>query len=308
MLIGGSSAAFFTRRRNVVLLATLCCLLWGSAYPAIKSGYALLAIGRDDTASQLVFAGWRFVLAGVLLLGMARALGRPVAYNPAALETDCADPADYNCDGSATFDDADSDGFAACEDCDDGDAAVYPGAYETPADGVDGDCDGVDVCWVDADDDGYRPDIDTSVEGGSVACDGPFEASELDPSGDCDDTNASANPAAVEAAGDGVDANCDGAKTCFVDADGDAAPSADGATVASVDTDCADFGEALAGAADCDDTDAAYHPGAPEGDCADPTTTTDGSSGFVDADADGFAACEECDDTDATVSPAAREI
>lgn len=78
MLSGASGAAFFTRRRNVVLLATLCCLLWGSAYPAIKSGYTLLAIGRDDTASQLVFAGYRFVLAGVLLLGMARAMGRPV--------------------------------------------------------------------------------------------------------------------------------------------------------------------------------------------------------------------------------------
>jgi drug/metabolite transporter (DMT)-like permease len=78
VLSGASGAAFFTRPRNVVLLATLCCLLWGSAYPAIKSGYALLAIGRDDTASQLVFAGWRFVLAGVLLLGMARAMGRPV--------------------------------------------------------------------------------------------------------------------------------------------------------------------------------------------------------------------------------------
>jgi drug/metabolite transporter (DMT)-like permease len=78
VLSGASGAAFFTRRRNVVLLATLCCLLWGSAYPAIKSGYALLSIGRDDTASQLVFAGWRFVLAGLLLLGMARAMGRPV--------------------------------------------------------------------------------------------------------------------------------------------------------------------------------------------------------------------------------------
>jgi drug/metabolite transporter (DMT)-like permease len=78
VLSGSNSAAFFTRPRNVVLLATLCCLLWGSAYPAIKSGYALLTIARDDTASQLVFAGWRFVLAGVLLLGMARAMGRPV--------------------------------------------------------------------------------------------------------------------------------------------------------------------------------------------------------------------------------------
>ncbi len=80
--IGG--AAFFSRPRNVVLLATLCCLLWGSAYPAIKSGYALLAIGRDDTASQLVFAGWRFLLAGVLLLGIAQATGRPVFALPRA--------------------------------------------------------------------------------------------------------------------------------------------------------------------------------------------------------------------------------
>jgi drug/metabolite transporter (DMT)-like permease len=78
VLSGASGKAFFTRRRNVVLLATLCCLLWGSAYPAIKSGYALLDIARDDTASQLVFAGWRFLLAGVLLLGIARAMGRPV--------------------------------------------------------------------------------------------------------------------------------------------------------------------------------------------------------------------------------------
>ncbi len=84
MTHGTSGAAFFSRPRNVVLLATLCCLLWGSAYPAIKSGYALLSIGRDDTASQLVFAGWRFLLAGVLLLGIARAIGRPVFALPRA--------------------------------------------------------------------------------------------------------------------------------------------------------------------------------------------------------------------------------
>lgn len=84
MLSGTSGTAFFTRRRNVVLLATLCCLLWGSAYPAIKSGYALLSIGRDDTATQLVFAGYRFVLAGALLLAMARAMGRPVFALPRA--------------------------------------------------------------------------------------------------------------------------------------------------------------------------------------------------------------------------------
>jgi drug/metabolite transporter (DMT)-like permease len=70
---------FFSRPRNLVLVATLCCLLWGSAYPAIKGGYALLGITSDDTAGQLVFAGYRFVLAGALLLGIAHAMGRRVA-------------------------------------------------------------------------------------------------------------------------------------------------------------------------------------------------------------------------------------
>ena len=86
MLSGGNSAAFFTRRRNVVLLATLCCLLWGSAYPAIKGGYALLGIGRGDTAAQLAFAGWRFLLAGGLLLVIARLMGKPVAALAPALQ------------------------------------------------------------------------------------------------------------------------------------------------------------------------------------------------------------------------------
>ena len=51
-------------------------------------------------------------------------------YNPAAVETDCEDPNDYNCDGSTGFADGDGDGFAACQECDDGDAAVNPDAAE----------------------------------------------------------------------------------------------------------------------------------------------------------------------------------
>lgn len=62
----------FTRPKIVFLLASLCCLLWGSAFPAIKIGYTLLAIAQDDIASQLVFAGWRFVGAGALLLVFAQ--------------------------------------------------------------------------------------------------------------------------------------------------------------------------------------------------------------------------------------------
>lgn len=67
-----------TDRGTVFLLAMFCCLLWGSSYPAIKGGYALFAIAADDVASKLVFAGWRFALAGGLLLGWAAATGKRV--------------------------------------------------------------------------------------------------------------------------------------------------------------------------------------------------------------------------------------
>lgn len=68
----------FKTRSSVFALATLCCFLWGSAYPAIKNGYALLSIEAEDVASQMVFAGWRFVLAGVILLAVAVAMKKSV--------------------------------------------------------------------------------------------------------------------------------------------------------------------------------------------------------------------------------------
>ena len=55
----------------VVLLACFTCLLWGSAYPAIKIGYELFSIAQNDVASKILFAGYRFVFAGLILLIMA---------------------------------------------------------------------------------------------------------------------------------------------------------------------------------------------------------------------------------------------
>lgn len=72
------SSSFFTSRKVVFLLATLCCLLWGSAYPAIKNGYALFQIAADDVPSKLVFAGYRFVFAGLVLLVIAGLGGKPL--------------------------------------------------------------------------------------------------------------------------------------------------------------------------------------------------------------------------------------
>jgi drug/metabolite transporter (DMT)-like permease len=73
-----NSHPFFSNRKVLVLLACLCCLLWGSAYPAIKNGYALFAIAPDDIPTKMVFAGYRFVLAGGLLLLMAALTQRPL--------------------------------------------------------------------------------------------------------------------------------------------------------------------------------------------------------------------------------------
>lgn len=69
---------FFQTRVGVFLLAPLCCFLWGSSYPAIKNGYALLHIAADDWVRQALFAGYRFVIAGIVLLVIAAALRRPV--------------------------------------------------------------------------------------------------------------------------------------------------------------------------------------------------------------------------------------
>jgi len=74
-----NSPSLFTRRKVVFLLATLSCLLWGSAYPAIKNGYALFAIAPEEIASKLVFAGWRFVFAGLVLLAVAAMGGKALA-------------------------------------------------------------------------------------------------------------------------------------------------------------------------------------------------------------------------------------
>lgn len=63
-----SYSAFFTRKSVVIGLALLACMLWGSAYPAIKNGFAMFHISADDTASKILFAGYRFFLAGVIVL------------------------------------------------------------------------------------------------------------------------------------------------------------------------------------------------------------------------------------------------
>ncbi|MFJ5485808.1 DMT family transporter [Pectobacterium actinidiae] len=69
---------FFSDKKVVFFIATLCCLLWGSAYPAIKNGYELFHIADNDIPGKLVFAGYRFACAGLLLLVLAVLSGRSI--------------------------------------------------------------------------------------------------------------------------------------------------------------------------------------------------------------------------------------
>lgn len=93
-------------------------------------------------------------------------------------------------EGTKTTVDADADGFDEDADCDDANAAIYPGALDDCDDGIDSNCDGIDpVCNNDADGDGY------------------------DASNDCDDNNAEVYPGAFESCSDGLDNDCDGIAT-----------------------------------------------------------------------------------------------
>lgn len=132
------------------------------------------------------------------------------SFNPGAAESDCADPNDYNCDGSVQFMDQDGDGFAACEECDDGDSSVNPDAFET-CDGVDENCNGVVddeaidriELAADNDRDGFgNPDV---LE---LQCAGT--SGWVDDRADCDDDAPGVNPDANEIADNGVDEDCDG--------------------------------------------------------------------------------------------------
>ena len=225
-------------------------------------------------------------------------------------------------------------------DCDDGDAAVFPGATET-CNGVDDDCDG-EADGSNAVDAGlWGPDRDTDAAPDvssfgllQRACAAPGAAwAPVVPGapGDCDDRNALAAPGLTEVC-DSADNDCDGvtdepdavdARTWGRDADGDGFGSLSLTARA-----CAAPSGHVADRTDCDDLSAAAYPGAAEvcdaadNDC-DFAIDEAGAAGettfYLDYDGDGFGdpartqrACaasslwvtraDDCDDT----SPAAR--
>ena len=257
------------------------------------------------------------------------------AFNPGAAEPDCADPNDYNCDGSVGWTDSDGDGFAACEECDDTDAGIFPGAVEV-CDGADNDCSGVidepyavdaATWYADADGDGWGDAATTAV-----ACVAP--SGFVGDATDCDDADGSIHPGAAEIC-NAVDEDCDGeadegaGMVWYADADADG--FGDPATSAVA---CTQPSGLVANATDCDDGDAMVNPAASEvcdgvdNDCSgviDEPYAADAPTWYADADSDGYGdparattACTQpagfvpegtdCDDHDDDIHPGAIEL
>ena len=148
-------------------------------------------------------------------------------------------------------------------DCLDTDNTVYPNAVEI-CDGLDTACTGtIPATERDLDQDGYIAcTIDTSG----------WDGANITGDQDCNDTNASIHPNAIEIVGDEIDSNCDGGEICVLDFDQDGHGNSNGQTIVSVDPDCADAQEVSnAIVDDCDDSNALLNPvlGCYGTDCAD---------------------------------------
>ncbi len=255
------------------------------------------------------------------------------AVHPGAEETECADPVDYNCDGSVGYADVDEDGWAACLECDDTDGSVRPDAIEICND-LDDDCDTeIDepdafdaLTWyADADTDTYGDATSTTL-----ACQEPsgYVADDTD----CNDLAADVHPGVIDIC-DLVDGDCDGTvdedpnEVYFLDGDGDGYGDGTDPTYA-----CGTPTGYSGASTDCDDADGTAYPGAAET-CDDVDDDCDGTADdgltlttyFADADGDGYgdaalsasdcaapsgyvASDDDCDDLDDTVYPTAAEV
>jgi hypothetical protein len=261
-------------------------LVLGSAAPAggSLSGADTIIDGTEDNAELPYVLAW----AGDLDGGGHPDLVLP-GYMHAGAGTDAGRLHVVYTDG---YFDQDGDGFDISDgDCDDGDASVYPGAGETPYDGIDQDCDGSDL--TDVDGDGH----DSDGVGGD----------------DCDDGDAAVSPSARELCFNGIDDDCDGS-TDVRDDDGDGENDCD-TTCPDTGMDPDQDGDGVyreeCGGEDCDDEDPQVHPNASEIPYDGVDQDCDGAD-LTDVDEDGFDAGEaggdDCDDENAAVHPGAEEI
>ena len=268
---------------------------------------------------------------------------------------------DEDCDGAEIcFDDDDDDGYLdttgdtrtssdddctdayegsdsdPITDCDDTDAGDYPGATEIVGNQDDEDCNGGEICFDDADDDGFLDGTGHTRTSSDTDCTDSYEGTDSDPTTDCDDSDSGDYPGATEIVGNQDDEDCDGGEICFDDDDNDGYLDTTGDTRVSSDDDCTDDYEGSDSTltTDCDDSNSTTYPGATEycdghdDDCdgdVDEDASADVITWYADTDSDlygdpavsdidcyqpsGYVADNtDCDDSDSGDYPGATEI
>ena len=67
----------FTWPPAVFFWALICAMLWGSAFPMVKTGFVMLDI-QHNTGGKLYFAAYRFLLAGMMIFAGVFVSGKPI--------------------------------------------------------------------------------------------------------------------------------------------------------------------------------------------------------------------------------------
>jgi drug/metabolite transporter (DMT)-like permease len=70
----------FTKSINIFVLAVVSTILWGSAYPSVKIGYELFKISSSDIYGKILFAGYRFLIAGIITILISSILKKKFVY------------------------------------------------------------------------------------------------------------------------------------------------------------------------------------------------------------------------------------
>jgi len=229
------------------------------------------------------------------------------------------DGEDWDCAGDDDYD-YDRDGYVPDEyvglatggiegtgalpggDCDDNDDTVNPGVTEVPDDGKDSDCDGLEWCFADADNDGHREIAgEADVLSPFINCTGDGVATESVPADDCVDSDAEYYPGAPDEWYDHEDKDCAGNDDFDQDGDGHSNRNEEESdTFYRLDADTWVLVEGALDSRlsdqDCDDTNPAIHPDADElcdgidNDCDDEIDVDPAESLtlYLDADEDGY--------------------
>ena len=82
--MSANDKSIFVRPLWVSIFALTAAVAWGWAYPLIKLGFAEFHITPDLTGSKILFAGIRFCISGLIILGVARAGNKSFAIRRSA--------------------------------------------------------------------------------------------------------------------------------------------------------------------------------------------------------------------------------